>query len=243
MQFEGTDPEPSAIINRSNSSYSVNSELNESNSSLDLSIKEALNTLKSETKKPVVLSARVALSPRPVGRAYSNPSTPKSRSYKGFGNEATSKIRVSLVSPSNSTRGLYRPRNKLELDEFLETEKLVQREVNNVKVTIRSDYSKKVEPRGYARVFDSGYGKMKTSARPSHSSVMTREKVLEKTIAGLTGFISKHKKFIERVQSQRVSKRFLLKLILKTWALETVRMRVRLNQEIQVDTIEEVNLS
>lgn len=239
MQFEGTDPEPSAIINRSNSSYSVNSELNESNSSLDLSIKEALNTLKSETKKPDVPSARVALSPRPVGRAYSNPSTPKSRSYKGFGNEVTSKIRVSLVSPSNSTRGLFRPRNKVELDEFLETEKLVQREVNNVKVTMRPDYSKKVEPRGYGRVFDSGYGKVKTSARPS---VMTREKVLEKTIAGLTGFVSKHKRFIERVQSQRVTKRFLCKLVLKTWALETVRMRVKVDQEVQVDTIEEVNL-
>ena len=242
MQFEGTDPEPSAIINRSNSSYSINSELNESNSSLDLSIKEALNTLKSETKKPVVASARVALSPRPIGRAYSNPSTPKSRSYKGFGNEMTSKIRVSLVSPSNSARGLNRPRNKLELDEFLETEKLVQREVNNVKVTMRPDYSKKVEPRSYPRVFDSGYGKLKTSARPSHTNVMTREKVLEKTIAGLTGFVGKHKRFIERVQSRRVTKRFICKLVLKNWALETIRMRVKVSQEVQVDSVEEVNL-
>jgi hypothetical protein len=240
MQFDGTESDSSGIINRSNSSYSINSELNESNSSLDLSIKEALNTLKSDTKKPVVSSARVALSPRPVGRAYSNPSTPKSRSYKGFGPDVTSKIRVSLVSPNANSRGVFRQRNKVELDEFLETEKLVQREVNNVKVTVRADYGKKNEPR--SRVFEQSYNKAKISARPfgGHSNVMTREKVLEKTVLNLQGFLVKHKKFIERVQRDRLSDRFLLKVLFKNWTFECRRLRPVKQVKDQESQIEEI---
>ena len=102
-----------------------NQDLNESNNSLDLSIKEALNTIKSDTKKQVTAPGRVAISPRPVGRAYSSPSTPKSRNVRGFAANADSKVRVSLLAPSQSYKNVHRyNKNKVagELDEFFETE-------------------------------------------------------------------------------------------------------------------------
>lgn len=209
--------EQNTTINRSNSSYSINSELNESNSSLDLSIKEALDTLKSETKKPVLVNNRVNLSPRPVGRAYSNPSTPKGRSGKGFGTESMNKIRVSLLSPTQSLRG-FKPRVKVELDEFLETEKLVQKEISNIKVNIRTDHAKR-DNKTIAKQTDP---KAKPTSRFLGLQVVTKEKQLEKLVGNLTTLLNKHKKFIERIQSARISKKFITKLSFKIWVLETL---------------------
>lgn len=227
--------EQSSSINRSNSSYSINSELNESNSSLDLSIKEALDTIKSEIQKPNVPMARVNLSPRPVGRAYSNPSTPKSRSLKGFSNEATSKIRVSLLSPTHSLKG-YKPRNKYELDEFLETEKLVQKEISSIKVSIRPDTVKRTEVRTIPRANDT---KNKAGGRFIGLQLVTKEKQLEKTVSSLNTLIAKHKKFIEKVQVKRISPKFLVHILFKTWAFESLIAKNFKQMKLETEKAEE----
>lgn len=212
--------EQNSTINRSNSSYSINSELNESNSSLDLSIKEALDTLKSETKKPVLGNNRVNLSPRPVGRAYSNPSTPKGRGGKGFGIESMNKIRVSLLSPTQSLRG-FKPRIKVELDEFLETEKLVQKEISNIKVNIRTDNTKK-DSRTLPKQPDP---KAKPTSRFVGLQVVSKEKQLEKLVSNLTTLLNKHKKFIEKIQSAKITKNLIAKLSFRIWVLETLNSK------------------
>ena len=228
--------EQSSTINRSNSSYSLNSELNESNSSLDLSIKEALDTIKSEIQKPNVPVARVNLSPRPVGRAYSSPSTPKSRSLKGFTNEATSKIRVSLLSPTSSLKG-YKPRNKYELDEFLETEKLVQKEVSSFKVSLRPETLKRTENRTLNRAVDV---KNKAGGRFVGLQMVSKEKQLEKTVSNMSTLISKHKKYIEKIQGKRLSTKFLARILFKTWALESFRAKHYRQAKQESEKVEEM---
>lgn len=196
-------------VKRSNSIYSVNSELNESNSSLDMSIKEALDTLKSETKRQTVNPSRITISPRPVGRVYSNPSTPR-RSYRA--NMDASKIRVSLLAPSQSYKQIVRIKGKCaaDLDEFLEAERQVQKEVARPGLKGR-ELQKKTAENGK---------KVANWHREEHKTV-GKEKILEQTVANQNTLLKKCKCFIEKIQSSKVHNFFVLKLTFKVWALSS----------------------
>ena len=219
-----------------------NQDLNESNSSLDLSIKEALNTLKSDTKKQVTAPGRMTISPRPVGRAYSSPSTPRSRNSRGFGANADSKVRVSLIAPSQSYKNVHNRYNKNkiagELDEFLETEKLVQREVMSVKVNLKNkDGRRPVETRtsykypadfgaaGRVRPVETGKGRngkeeMKNTAK---------EKILEVNNA-LVNSVKKHRDFIVKANRNHFSQHFVLGAILKAWRMQVTNVKTEGDQ-------------
>lgn len=204
-------------INRSNTSYSLgsNSELNESNNSLDLSIKEALNTLKKDVKRPAVSPGRVALSPRLVGRAYSNPSTPKNRSHRGFGIEATgAKIRVSLLDSQGYRNSIKGKKIGVELDEFLETEKLVQKEVMNVKVNLKGT-PRKPEIKPVSR-----YSAVKVLERGrtvKEDPRLAKERLAEKAIVALTNSINNHRKFIVHIKTSSFSGKFVVGMVFKAW--------------------------
>ena len=120
-----------ASLNRSNSSYSLKSsqDLNESNSSLDLSIKEALNTLRSHSRKSSS-GMKLNLSPQSVGRT-SGPGTPRSRSLRRY-QDVKPKIASASLAMKVTAR-LKDKKNPAELDEFLETEKLVQSQYSPLK--------------------------------------------------------------------------------------------------------------
>ena len=207
-----------------------NQDLNESNNSLDLSIKEALNTIKSDTKKQVTAPGRVAISPRPVGRAYSSPSTPKSRNVRGFAANADSKVRVSLLAPSQSYKNVHRyNKNKVagELDEFLETEKLVQREVMSVKVNLKkNDVRRPMETRttlrypadftGRTRPVEAGKGR-NIKEEPKNT---VKEKPQEFNNAALVSSVKNHRDFIVKFNRNSFSQNFVLGAIFKAWSMQ-----------------------
>ena len=199
-------------VKRSNSIYSVNSELNESNSSLDMSIKEALDTLKSETKKQIVNPGRITISPRPVGRVYSSPSTPR-RSYRA--NADSSKIRVSLLAPSQSYKQIVRIKGKCaaDLDEFLEAERQVQKEVARPVLKNRDLLKKTTEN-----------GKRVQTWHREEPKLIQKEKILEQTVASLNTLVKKCKGFIQKVQNSKVHKFLILKLSFKVWALSSIKL-------------------
>lgn len=199
---------------RSSSVYSLNSELNESNSGLDLSIKEALNTLKGGTKKQNVVPSRITISPRPVGRVYSNPSTPR-RSFRG--NQDSSKVRVSLLTPSQSHKQIVRVKGKVvaDLDEFLETERLVQKEVH------RPALKGKDSARDPIRK-TTDFGKKVPNWYREENKPVNKEKILEQTVKNLNVMVKKCKNFIERIQNSNINKKLITKLAFKVWTL-TIR--------------------
>lgn len=207
-------------INRSNSSYSIgsNSELNESNNSLDLSIKEALDTLKKDVKRPAVSPGRVSLSPRPIGRAYSNSSTPKNRSFRaGFNTESSgTKVRVSLLDSQGYKNSIKGKKVGAELDEFLETEKLVQREVMSVKVNLKGN-PRKPEVKPVSRY--AGAKVLERGRTVKEDPRVARERQAEKAIAMLTNSINNHRKFIVNIRTRCFGHRFVLGIMFRTWKL------------------------
>ncbi|OMJ84022.1 hypothetical protein SteCoe_14946 [Stentor coeruleus] len=206
-------------INRSNTSYSQgsNSELNESNNCLDLSIKEALNTLKKDTKRPTISPSRVALSPRIVGRVYSNPSTPKSRSHRGFGTEATgAKIRVSLLDSQGYRNSIKGKKIGVELDEFLETEKLVQKEVMSIKVNLKNN-PRKPEIKPVSRY--SGVKVLDRGRTIKEDPRLVKERQMEKAIATLTNSIKKYRKFVLRIKANSFCGKFVVGVVFRVWRL------------------------
>ncbi|OMJ80178.1 hypothetical protein SteCoe_19631 [Stentor coeruleus] len=206
-------------INRSNTSYSLgsNSELNESNNSLDLSIKEALNTLKKDVKRPAISPSRVTLSPRLVGRAYSNPSTPKNRSHRGSGVEATgAKIRVSLLDSQGYRNSIKGKKIGVELDEFLETEKLVQKEVMSVKVNLKST-PRKPEIKPVSRY--SGVKVLERGRTVKEDPRLIKERQAEKAIVTLTNSINNHRKYIVHIRANCFSGKFIMGMMFRVWRL------------------------
>jgi hypothetical protein len=210
-----------AQMSRSNSNYSLanNQDLNESNSSLDLSIKEALDTLKSDNKKSSNGSGRSSISPRPAIRAYSNPSTPKSRSFRTP--ELNPKVKIpALLPPAQSYKSISRFKNKVpgELDEFLETERQVQKEVLSVKVNLKSRETKKFndkDPKAISRRFEENkqkpfelYKNLKQD--PKYSSK-------EKNLSLLINKIQSHRNFIIRLKRSQFSQTFVLGLVFRMW--------------------------
>lgn len=226
IQFCLDPSEVKSQMSRSNSNYSLTSsqDLNESNSSLDLSIKEALNTLKTDTKKQVVSPSRLAISPRPVGRAYSNPSSPRSRNLRGFNSGVESKVRVSLLAPSQSTKTI--PRNKLklggELDEFLETEKLVQREIFNVKVNLKPKETRRPqESRTNPRYFGEFAGnRMRPVEKPKPVKEDLKLALKDSKIAELSKKISLHREFLVKTTQKSFTQSFVMGTILRAWRLQ-----------------------
>lgn len=90
---------------------------------MDLSIKEALNTLRSSSRKSNTL-LKINLSPTSVGRVPSEPGTPRSRSMRRYQD-----VKPKVVAQSQGVKSVAKLKEKKgvgELDEFLETEKMVQ---------------------------------------------------------------------------------------------------------------------
>lgn len=198
----------------------MNSELNESNSSLDMSIKEALNTLKGGTKKANVVPSRITISPRPIGRVYSNPSTPR-RSFRGI--QDSSKVRVSLLTPSQSHKQIVRVKGKgaADLDEFLETERLVQKEIHRPAVKLKDSARDQTRK-------NTDFGKKIPNWYKEDNKSVNKEKILEQTVKNLNVMIKKCKNFIERIQSSNINKRLIVKLAFKVWTLTNTTFKSNL---------------
>lgn len=88
-----------------------------------MSIKEALNTLRSSSRKSST-ALRLNLSPPATDRIPSDPGTPRSRSLRRYQD-----FKPKAVAQSQSIKNLPKLKEKKnlgELDEFLETERMVQ---------------------------------------------------------------------------------------------------------------------
>lgn len=200
-------------INRSNTRVSLVSsqDLNESNSSLDISIKEALNTLKVDKKED--FNGRISISPRLLGKVYSNTSSPRNRN-RGLTLEEDTKnknfVLMSSQTQKNSLR--FKSKNPGELDEFLETEKLVQKEVMNIKVNLKVKDIKKPQEKDEkpTRI-------QKTSLE--ESKTLIKENYQETKILELFKSIDKHQNFISHIQQKHISKRFMLYMAFGLWKL------------------------
>ena len=104
-------------------------DLNKSSSSLDLSIKEALDTLKVSSKRQSVRSIKESLSPRSAKMVYSNCSTPSSLNNRGYQLENYVKTKKTMESSQTSKNlRINKGKSTTELDEFLEAEQLAHRE-------------------------------------------------------------------------------------------------------------------
>jgi hypothetical protein len=172
--------------------------LNESNSSLDLSIKEALNTLRSHSRKSSS-QLKLNLSPQSSGRGSSvglgsGAGTPRSRSLRRY-QDARPKVAQNLAG--KVTARLKDKKNPAELDEFLETEKLVQSQFSPMKgKEIRSSKTGQVRPED------------------------KRDEKNKKKLKNCQIFLQK------KMQNS-FSHHFLLKLIFQSWKCEMLLSRFR----------------
>ena len=239
IQFSQNVSDTKGLITRSNSNYSLSSkqDLNESNSSLDLSIKEALNTLKSDTKKQTINSGRVSISPRPAGRAYSNSTTPRSRTNRGFAVESSAKLKVSLMESSQSYKNIPRNKNKIgaELDEFLEAEKLAQKEVFNIKVNLKArEIKKPLDIRSTSsRHYDAYSNKTKTLEKARSLKIEgnyhTNEKVIDNKTTLLMNSIKNHRDFIIHTKQNHFSKQFVMSIVFNLWKAQCNKTTEKIN--------------
>ena len=208
-------------MHRNSSEYSlVSQELNDSNSSLDLSIKEALNTLKTHSKRQNSSALKVSISSRTVGRAYSNSLTPKSR-----GNKVPdfNKNKGNLGNSSSIKNFSRKPKNFGEIDEFLEAEKLALKEGMTVKVNLRGKDVKKplAKENGYAKLYNDSFSKNKTKSAEKIKNLIEDLKsptsVQEKNSKPLITTIRNHRDFIINAKKSNFSSKFVIRAIFCAW--------------------------
>jgi hypothetical protein len=205
-----------SIVNRSSSVFTLHSvsDLNETNNSLDLSIKEALNKVKSNTKR----TAQAKLSPR-LGRAYSN----SSRSSKTL--EPYNKVKVSLVPSSSLSNLKIKRKANGELDEFLETERLVEKDVVAGKASLKPKENalvKNIKHSYQKSDLDSFNHVFKVTEKINNLVLepkFSKEKVLADSCKAKS--ITKHRDFIVNLKKSKFSTVFVVGIIFRAWKMQT----------------------
>ena len=189
INFENSKPKAKPDSKRSNSIISITSEVSEAGSCLDLSIKEALETLKTGSE-----SNRVSIPPRPAGRVFSI--TP-SRNNKESG-----RFKVSFTQPTRSSKAfnVNKGKNLSDLQEFMENEKRIQKQTN------KNHFNKTFKADTIRRNW-------------AGSKINAKEKELEGRIKEINEKVEKIKSFGFKVQSRREGSWIAVKLSFKIWAL------------------------
>lgn len=189
INFENSKAKVKFDSKRSNSIVSINSEASEAGSCLDLSIKEALETLKTGSE-----SNRVSIPPRPTGRVFSI--TPSKN------NRESNRVKVSFMQTNRSSKvfNVNKGKNLSDLQEFMENEKKIARQVN------KNHFNKTFKAESSRRNLNG-------------SKINAKEKELEGRVKEMNEKVEKIKLFGFRIQSMRERSRVAVKLCFKIWAL------------------------